>query len=105
MTAFTPEKKAFTLVELMVSTAIIGLIMVVLVTMTNQISQTWRSTTEKIEKLEEARDGFESMTRHLAQATLNTNWDYLDINGQPRPKLLGSSGFNNFVPVMYGRTA
>jgi len=94
----------FTLVELMVSTAIIGLIMLVLVQLTNQISQTWRSTTEKIEKFEGARDGFESMTRKLSQATLNPNWDYLDSASLPRDKTINSTAFNNFVPVFYGRT-
>lgn len=93
----------FTLVELMVSTAIIGLIMVVLVGMTNQTSQTWRSATEKIEKFQSARDGFESMTRKLSQATLNTNWDYLDINGNVRDKNVSTTAFANFVPIYYGR--
>jgi len=113
MHTFAPAKKAFTLVELMVSTAIIGLIMIVLVTMTNQTSQTWRSTTEKIEKFQEARDGFESMTRRLAQATLNTNWDYLgtDVSDPnpsfpvPRDKTVNSADFNSFVPFTYGRTS
>jgi len=95
----------FTLVELMVSTAIIGLIMIVLVGMTNQTGQTWRHATEKIEKFQSARDGFESMTRKLAQATLNTNWDYLDKNGNIRDKNVGSTAFNNFVPIYYGRVA
>ncbi|MEI9895871.1 MAG: Verru_Chthon cassette protein C [Chthoniobacter sp.] len=95
----------FTLVELMVSTAIIGLIMLVLVQMTNQTSQTWRSTAEKIEKFQQARDGFESMTRRLSQATLNTNWDYLDASGAPRDKNVGSTAFVKFVPIYYGRTS
>jgi uncharacterized protein (TIGR02599 family) len=94
---------AFTLVELMVSTAIIGLIMLVLVSMTNQISNTWRSSTEKIEKFQEARDGFESMTRRLAQATLNNYWDYLDYTGTPRNPNTSTSAFKNFIPYMYGR--
>lgn len=95
----------FTLVELMVSTAIIGLIMIVLVGMTNQTSQTWRNATEKIEKFQSARDGFESMTRKLAQATLNTNWDYLDSAGNVRDKNVGTTAFNNFVPIYYGRVS
>src|SRR5258708_20794096 len=93
----------FTLVELMVSTVMIGLIMLVLVGMTNQTSQTWRNATEKIEKFQSARDGFESMTRKLSQATLNTNWDYLDSAGNVRDKNVGTFAFNNFVPVYYGR--
>lgn len=98
------SKSGFTLVELMVSTAIIALIMLVLVAMTNQTSQTWRYTTEKIEKFQTARDGFESMTRKLAQATMNTNWDYLDSTGTIRDKNVTSTAFKNFVPTFYGRT-
>ncbi len=93
----------FTLVELMVSTAIIGLLMLILVSMTNQTSQTWRSTTEKIEKFQGARDGFESMTRKLSQATLNPNWDYLDSAGNPRSKNYGADDWKKFIPVYYGR--
>jgi uncharacterized protein (TIGR02599 family) len=98
------SQTGFTLVELMVSTSIIALIMLVLVAMTNQTAQTWRHATEKIEKFQLARDGFESMTRKLSQATLNTSWDYLDGNGKPRDKNVGSSAFNSFVPMYYGRT-
>ena len=97
------SQAGFTLVELMVSTSIIALIMLVLVAMTNQTSQTWRHATEKIEKFQLARDGFESMTRKMSQATLNTNWDYLDAAGKVRDKNVGTSAFNNFVPMYYGR--
>lgn len=86
---FFPSGRAgFTLVELLVSTAIIALIMLVLLGMTNQISQTWRATTGKIEQFQEARDGFESMTRKLSQATLNTYLDltYTTTAGQQIPQ-------------------
>ncbi len=72
--------KAFTLVELMVSMTIIVLLMVMLVQMTNSTSQLWRRTTGKVEQFRAAREGFESMTRQLGQATLNTYWDYNDAN-------------------------
>jgi uncharacterized protein (TIGR02599 family) len=105
MNSSSRQVHGFTLVELMVSTAIIGLIMLVLVSMTNQMGQTWRGTASKIEKFQEARDGFEAMTRRLSQATLNTNWDYLDKTGAPRDPNVGTTAFNNFVPVAYGRTS
>jgi len=78
----------FTLVEMLVSVSVLSLIMVVLVSMTNQISQTWRSTTGKIEQFQQAREGFESMTRKLSQATLNTFWDlyYVDVGGRKTPR-------------------
>ncbi len=94
---------AFTLVELLVSTAIIALIMLVLVAITNQTTETWKYTAEKIEKFQEARDGFESMTRRISQATLNTYWDYLDLDGEPRPTAVGTTAYNSFIPRSYGR--
>ncbi len=67
---------AFTVVELMVSTAIIALMMVILVQITTQTTATWRYTTNKAEQFREARNGFETMVRRISQATLNTYWDY-----------------------------
>ncbi len=64
----------FTLVELLVSTSIVLLLMLMLVSMTDSTSRTWRYATQKIEQFQGARVGFESMTRRLSQATLNTYW-------------------------------
>ena len=71
---------AFTLVELLVTMAILSLLTLVLVSMVNQTGSLWRRTTSKIEEFREARTGFESLTRCLSQATLNTYWDYNDPN-------------------------
>ncbi len=71
--------------ELLVSPAL-ALIVAIMAGITHQTSQTWRYTVAKTEQFQRARDGFESMTRRLSQATLNTYWDY-DFpklgNGQP----------------------
>lgn len=101
---------AFTLVELLVSTTIIALLMVVLLSMTNQTAKTWRYTTEKVEKFQSARDGFEAMTRRISQATLNTYWDYVDQNGRVRTQFLESyphdtTALSKFVAQSYGRMA
>jgi len=77
-------KHAFTLVELLVSTAILSLIMVVLVSMVGQTGSMWHYTTSKIEQFREAREGYEAMTRRLSQATLNTYWDYDNPNKPTR---------------------
>ncbi len=90
---------AFTLVELLLSTAIIGLLMLVLLAMTDQTSLTWRRTTAKIEQFQQARSGFESMTRKLSQATLNTYYDYFDASGNSLKTSVGTG----FVPKTYGR--
>ncbi len=70
------SRHGFTLVELMVSTAIIGMILLILVSITGQTAQTWRYTTGKVEQFREARNAFERMTSQISQATLNTYWDY-----------------------------
>ena len=64
------------MVELMVSTALIAVIALLLVTMTNSTAATWRYTTGRIEQFRGADTAFEAMTRRLSQATLNTYWDY-----------------------------
>ncbi len=56
--------------------AVLVLIMSILLAMTTEMSKLWSTTTGKIEQFRGARDGFETMTRHLSQATLNTYWDY-----------------------------
>lgn len=66
----------FTLVELMVSMAILVLLLVVLVSITDATRKTWSYTSGKIEQFHDAREAFESITRKLSQATLNTYWDY-----------------------------
>ena len=91
--------RAFTLVELLVSMAIILLLLVVLVGMVNQTGKLWRSTSGHIEEFSGARSGFEAVTRRLSQATLNTYLDYVDSSGNPRVPANASS----FVPARYAR--
>ncbi|MDQ3565771.1 MAG: Verru_Chthon cassette protein C [Pseudomonadota bacterium] len=68
----------FTLVELMISTAIIALLVLILVSMVGETTNVWRYTTGKVEQFRETRNAFESITRRLSQGTLNTYWDYDD---------------------------
>jgi uncharacterized protein (TIGR02599 family) len=70
------SSSGFTLVELLVASAVIALVMVILVSMTSQTQKLIRSTTGKVEQFQEARAGFEAMTRRISQATLNTYWEY-----------------------------
>ncbi len=72
------NRNGFTLVEILVAMAVLALIMVMLLTITVQISDMWRKTTGKIEQFRSARDAFDSMSRRINQATLNTYWDYDD---------------------------
>lgn len=78
--------QAFTIVELLASTAVFIGLMLLLVTATNQTGEMWRRSSTKVEQFQQARRGFEVMTRRISQATLNTYWDYLyptDSKGAP----------------------
>ncbi len=70
----TLRGQAFTLVELLVSTALLALIMVLLLTTVEQTQRVWRRSAQKSTQFQDARSAFESMTRRLSQATLNTYW-------------------------------
>jgi uncharacterized protein (TIGR02599 family) len=72
----TRSQTAFTLIEVLVASGIVVVIMGVLLTMTDQTQRLVRSTSSKVEQFQDARVGFESMTRRLSQATLNAFWDY-----------------------------
>jgi len=78
---------AFTLVELMVSTSIIALLLLMVAGMVDQFTRTWKGARGKIGTFQAARDGFEAMARKISQATLNTFWDlyYVNIGGRQAP--------------------
>ena len=92
---------AFTLVELLISIAILSSLVVVLAGMVNQTSSTWAYTRSRIEEFREARDGFDTLTRRLSQATLNTYLDYADSAGAVRTAANASS----FIPSRYVRAS
>jgi len=71
-------KKGFTLIEILVSTAILAMILVILLSITSQASTMWRYTSGRIEQFRQAREAFDLISRRLSQATLNTYWDYDD---------------------------
>jgi uncharacterized protein (TIGR02599 family) len=78
------QRRAFSLVEVLVATAILAILLVALLTLTSQTIKVWLYTTSKIEEFRAPREAFESMTRHLSQATLNTYWDYDSVAAPTR---------------------
>ena len=64
----------FTLVELLVSTALIAGIMLLLLGTVDQTHRVWQRSKSKTEQFQSARAAFDAMTRRLSQATLNTYW-------------------------------
>jgi uncharacterized protein (TIGR02599 family) len=69
-------RSGFTIIELLVSMAVLTLLSMMLVSITNVTQRTWIYSSSKTEQFRAARDAFESITRKLSQATLNTYWDY-----------------------------
>jgi uncharacterized protein (TIGR02599 family) len=67
---------AFSQLEVLVASSVIALVMLMLSMMTDQTQRLIRSTSGKVEQFQEARVGFDAMTRRLSQATLNTYWEY-----------------------------
>ena len=75
---------AFTIVEMLVSTAILGLLMVLLLSTVDQTQRVWLRTTNKLSQFQAARTAFEAVTRNLSQATLNTYYSLaVDKNNIP----------------------
>ena len=99
--------RGFTLVEMLVATAVLVLILTMTLQIVNYANTLLLSTRKRIDAFQEARAGFEAMTRKISQATLNTYWDYAtgtigSGTGSPRPAATSSSYFN-FVPTQYLR--
>lgn len=90
---------AFSLVELLLSMTVLTVLMVLIVQVVSQTSQVWKASTGRADQFREARDAFEAITRNLAQATLNTYYEYFDEKGNRRT--MANSG--TFKPDRYGR--
>jgi uncharacterized protein (TIGR02599 family) len=87
----------FSLVELMVACAVLAVMMGLISMAIRQMAGGIKTSTAKVDAFQSARTGFESVSRTLGVATLNTYWDYFDSGRQPR-------GTNtNFTPATYGR--
>lgn len=72
--------KGFSLIELLVSVSILSLLMLLVFQMLDRTQQIWKKSRDSIGAFKDARIAFESITRRLSQATLNTYWDY-EYNG------------------------
>jgi uncharacterized protein (TIGR02599 family) len=89
----------FSLVELMVSCAILAVMMGLISLAIRQMAGGIKTSTAKVDAFQSARTGFESVSRTLGVATLNTYWDYFNTNRQPR----SSANASTFQPSTYGR--
>ena len=79
---------AFTLVELLVSMLVLSIMLVLLTQTVGSLRDTITRTTGAVGEFQEARGAFETMTRRLSQATLNT---YNDLN--PLSTSIGAANY------------
>ena len=75
--------RGFTLVEIMVSTAILSLLLMLVISVLDQTQRSWQQSRSRVEQFRDARVAFELLTRNLSQATLNTYWDYFYVGQDP----------------------
>ncbi len=84
-TAYANQRAGgFTLVELLLSMTIFSMILLIATGVIGQMQKVWRQSSQQLEQFREARMAFESITRSLAQAKLNTYLAYRYNNG-PTP--------------------
>ncbi len=69
-------RRGFTLVEILVSTVVLSILMLISLTSLESMQRSWKSTRVRVEQFRGARTAFETLSRNLSQATLNTYWDY-----------------------------
>lgn len=75
-TGVVGRPSAFSLIEMLVSTAVVAVLLVLMITVLMQASAVWRRSSSNVEAFQSARLAFDVITRNLSQATLNTYLDY-----------------------------
>lgn len=95
------EDSGFTLIEVLVSTAVIALIAVLLLGVVGNTQKSWGYAKGRLEEFREASRAFDTMTRSLSEATLNVRMEYDDPTNPScmvrRSDLRFLSGPNNSV--------
>lgn len=92
-------RQAFTLVEILIASAVMALLIVLLASIVGTVSQAWKRSEAMVTRFQSARFAFERMARSLSQATLNPYWDYVDAGGNRRT----TNNTASFAPVKYAR--
>lgn len=83
----------------MVACAVLAVMLALISTAIRQMAGGIKTSTSKVDAFQSARTGFESLSRTLGVATLNTYWDYFDSSRQPR----SAANASTFQPSTYGR--
>ena len=68
------KRPGFSIIELLVSVAVLSLVMVLVFQMLERTQSTFKKARDSVSEFKDARNGFDAITRRLSQATLNTFW-------------------------------
>ena len=74
--SFSKLRAGFTILEVMVASAVFIMLLGLLLNTISQTSSVTRRATEKVSAFQGARSAFELITSKLSQATMNSYWDY-----------------------------
>lgn len=69
--------RAFTLVEVLVSMVILAMMMLIITTVISQAQRSWKAASSKVSQFREARLAFDTITRNLRQASIDTHRTFL----------------------------
>lgn len=97
-------RRAFTLIEVLVSMAVLSLLLVLTLAIVDQTRRAFSSTSAQVEAFQSAETAFETITRKLSQATLNTYFDYYDGPGGTGNRR-DPAAAESFQPKSYGRAS
>ena len=98
------HRHGFTLLELMISMAVLAIIMVLVFQMLSATQRARSDSRARLSTFKEARVAFESITRRLSQATLNTYWDY-EFTGTGRSRRPIDYQKQSDLHFVFGETA
>jgi uncharacterized protein (TIGR02599 family) len=98
---FARRRNGFTLVELLVATAIMLIVMVVLLQVITSMTSLWHNSSGRLSGFQAARSAFATLNRDLSRATLKTYIDYVNATDSPRT----AANANAFIPTNFARAS
>ncbi|MEO7318912.1 MAG: prepilin-type N-terminal cleavage/methylation domain-containing protein [Chthoniobacteraceae bacterium] len=78
------RRAAFTLVELMVSAAVVVLLAGIFLSIVSRTSEGVSAARSQVDEFQQAQRAFEMLTQRIGQATLNNYWDSFTVSGTTR---------------------
>lgn len=92
---------AFTLVEVLLSTTVLAILMVLVASVISSAQKAWTRTSGSVSQFREARKAFDTIKRYVGQATLNTYMRYSYDNGSSSPFSASGAESKNAAPTKY----